>query len=95
MAKGNNIIDGFSVKKWNEIETIAAQYPRPIRFSETVSSKIAILNFYLNELVPNGKPAYMTMEKGRMIAIAYMIYNNRDSDGVKELCLKLLRVLVG
>lgn len=95
MAKNNIIIDGFSVKKWNEIETIASEYPRPIRFAETVSSKIAILNFYLSELVPNGKPAYMTMDKGRMIAIAYKIYDGRDTDGVKELCLKLLRVLVG
>jgi len=93
MAK-KELIDGYSLEQWEEFAQIAKQYSRPIKFTDSVSSKIALLNFYLNETLPNGKKAWQTMDRNRLISICYKLYHNRDTDGVKDYALKLLNIIV-
>jgi hypothetical protein len=56
MKRNNELIDGIEISTWKEIERIAKTYPKPIRFSDGLNSKIALLKFYLEPLLPNGKP---------------------------------------
>ena len=93
MAK-NKLVDGFTNEQWIDFAQIAKQYPRPVRFMDNANTKIAMLNFYLNDVLPNGKEIYKTMEKGRLIAICYNLYHSADSEGVKDYSLKLLKKII-
>ncbi len=89
----SEMIDGISLDTWKEIEIIASQYPKPIKFADSVSSKHALINFYLNSITPNSKPAYQTMDKGRMATICFRIYNAKETDGCREASVNLLKKL--
>jgi hypothetical protein len=94
MRKSNELIDGIEISTWKEIERIAKTYPKPIRFSDGVNSKIALLKFYLEPLLPNLDPPMMAMDKGRMLTIAYRLYKASDGDTVTNLSLKIINQII-
>jgi hypothetical protein len=94
MRKSNELIDGIEISTWKEIERIAKTYPKPIRFSDGVNSKIALLKFYLEPLLPNLDPPMMAMDKGRMLTIAYRLYKSSDGDTVTNLSLKIINQII-
>ena len=67
MKKNNETIDGIDLETWKEIEMIAKTYPKPIRFSDNINSKIALLKFYLEPLLPDLNPPIMAMDKGKRV----------------------------
>ena len=90
----SSIIDGIETSTWKEIEMIAKTYPKPIRFSESYNSKLALLRFYLEPLLPDLKPPMMAMDKGRMLTIAYRLYKASDGDTVTNLSLKIINKII-
>jgi len=94
MKRNNELIDGIEISTWKEIEMIAKTYPKPIRFSDGVNSKIALLKFYLEPLLSNGNPPMMAMDKGRMLTIAYRLYKSSDGDTVTNLSLKIINQII-
>jgi hypothetical protein len=94
MKRNNELIDGIEISTWKEIERIAKTYPKPIRFSDSVNSKIALLKFYLEPLLPNLDPPMMAMDKGRMLTIAYRLYKASDGDTVTNLSLKIINQII-
>ena len=94
MKKSNELIDGIEESTWREIENIAKNYPKPLRYVDGVNSKIAVLKFYLEPLLPNGKPPIEAMDKGRMLTIAYRLYKSSDGDTVTDLSLKIINKII-
>jgi hypothetical protein len=94
MKKNNELIDGIEISTWKEIEMIAKTYPKPIRYSDGLNSKIALLKFYLEPLLPDGKPPIESMDKGRMLTIAYRLYKSTDGDAVTNLSLKIINQII-
>ena len=94
MKRNNELIDGIEISTWKEIERIAKTYPKPIRFCDGVNSKIALLKFYLEPLLPNLDPPMMAMDKGRMLTIAYRLYKASDGDTVTNLSLKIINQII-
>ena len=94
MKKSYELIDGIDVTTWIEIENIAKNYPKPLRYVDGVNSKIAVLKFYLEPLLPNGKPPIEAMDKGRMLTIAYRLYKSSDGDTVTDLSLKIINKII-
>jgi hypothetical protein len=94
MKKNNEMIDGIDLETWKEIELIAKTYPKPIRFSDNINSKIALLKFYLEPLLPDLNPPIMAMDKGRMLTIAYRLYKASDGDTVTNLSLRIINQII-
>lgn len=94
MKKSNELIDGIEESTWREIENIAKTYPKPIRYVDSVNSKIALLKFYLEPILPNAKPPIEAMDKGRMLTIAYYLYKKSDGDAVTKLSLKIINQII-
>jgi hypothetical protein len=94
MKKNNELIDGIEISTWKEIEMIAKTYPKPIRYSEGLNSKIALLKFYLEPLLPDLNPPMMAMDKGRMLTIAYRMYKSTDGEAVTNLSLKIINQII-
>jgi hypothetical protein len=94
MKKSNELIDGIEESTWREIEMIAKTYPKPIRYVDGLNSKIAVLKFYLEPILPNAKPPIETMDKGRMLTIAYRLYRSTDGDAVTNLSLKIINQII-
>ena len=94
MKKSYELIDGIDVTTWREIENIAKNYPKPLRYVDGVNSKIAVLKFYLEPLLPNGKPPIEAMDKGRMLTIAYRLYRSTDGEAVTNLSLKIINQII-
>lgn len=94
MKKSYELIDGIDVTTWREIENISKNYPKPLRYVDGVNSKIAVLKFYLEPLLPNGKPPIEAMDKGRMLTIAYRLYKSSDGDTVTDLSLKIINKII-
>jgi hypothetical protein len=94
MERKNEIIDGIELSTWNEIEMIASTYKRPIRHINGIQSKIAILKFYLEPTFTNSKAPIETMDKGRMLTIAYQIYKAADGEATRELSLKVINRII-
>ena len=88
------MIDGIEISTWKEIEMIAKTYPKPIRFIESYNSKLALLRFYLEPLLPDLNPPMMAMDKGRMLTIAYRLYKASDGDTVTNLSLKIINQII-
>ena len=83
-------IDGIDLSTWQEIEMIASTYTRPIKYINGIQSKIAILKFYLEPTFTNSKAPIETMDKGRMLTIAYNIYKAADGEATRDLSLKVI-----
>lgn len=94
MKRNNELIDGIEISTWKEIEIIAKTYPKPIKFSDGVNSKIALLKFYLEPILPDLDPPMMAMDKGRMLTIAYRLYKASDGDTVTNLSLKIINKII-
>lgn len=94
MKQKVEIIDGIEISTWKEIEMIAKTYPKPIKYSEGLNSKIALLKFYLEPILPNGKPPIEAMDKGRMLTIAYRLYRSTDGEAVTNLSLKIINQII-
>jgi hypothetical protein len=94
MKKNNELIDGIEISTWKEIEMIAKTYPKPIKFSDNINSKIALLKFYLEPLLPDLNPPIMVMDKGRMLTIAYRLYKASDGDTVTNLSLRIINQII-
>jgi hypothetical protein len=94
MKKNNELIDGIEISTWKEIEMIAQTYPKPIKFSDNINSKIALLKFYLEPLLPDLNPPIMAMDKGRMLTIAYRLYKASDGDTVTNLSLRIINQII-
>jgi len=94
MRKNNEMIDGISVTTWNEIEKISNFYPKEIKYAQGTQAKIALLRFYLEPLLPDNNPPMVAMDKGRMLTIAYRIYQQCDGDLIKDLTLKIINKVI-
>jgi hypothetical protein len=94
MKKNSELIDGIEINTWKEIEMIAKTYPKPIRFIESYNSKLALLRFYLEPLLPDLNSPMMAMDKGRMLTIAYRLYKASDGDTVTNLSLKIINQII-
>ena len=94
MKRKNETIDGIEVSTWKEIEMIASTYTRPIKYINGIQSKIAILKFYLEPTFTNSKAPIETMDKGRMLTIAYNIYKSADGEATKDLSLKVINRII-
>ena len=94
MKKNSELIDGIEISTWKEIEMIAKTYQKPIRFSKSYNSKLALLRFYLEPLLPDLDPPMMAMDKGRMLTIAYRLYKASDGDTVTNLSLKIINQII-
>jgi hypothetical protein len=94
MKRNNELVDRIEISTWKEIEMIAKTYPKPIKFSDGVNSKIALLKFYLEPLLPDLDPPMMAMDKGRMLTIAYRLYKASDGDTVTNLSLKIINQII-
>jgi hypothetical protein len=94
MKRNNELIDGIEISTWKEIEIISKTYPKPIKFSDGVNSKIALLKFYLEPILPDLDPPMMAMDKGRMLTIAYRLYKASDGDTVTNLSLKIINKII-
>jgi hypothetical protein len=94
MKKNNELLDGIDLETWKEIEMIAKTYPKPIRFSDNINSKIALLKFYLEPILPDFNPPMVAMDKGRMLTIAYRLYKSSDGDMVTNLSLKIINQII-
>jgi len=94
MKRNIEIIDGLSTATWKEIEKITRNYPKEIRYAQGTQSKIAMLKFYLDPILPNVPPPIERMEQGRMLTIAYRIYKEADGDVIKDLCLKIINKVI-
>lgn len=92
--KNNELIDGIKESTWLEIERITLNYQKPIRYVDSVNSKIALLKFYLEPILPNGKPPIEAMDKGRMLTIAYRLYRGSYGDIVTDLSLKIINQII-
>lgn len=94
MKKSKELIDGIEIATWKEIEAIARTYPKPIKYSDGLNSKIALLKFYLEPILPDKKPPIESMDKGRMLTIAYRLYKSTDGDAVTNLSLKIINQII-
>ena len=94
MKRKNETIDGIEVSIWNEIEMIASNYTRPIKYINGIQSKIANLKFYLEPTFTNSKAPIETMDKGRMLTIAYNIYKSADGEATRDLSLKVINRII-
>ena len=94
MKRNSEMIDGIEISTWKEIEMIAKTYPKPIRYSDGLNSKIALLKFYLEPLLPDLNPPMVAMDKGRMLTIAYRLYQQCDGDVIKDLTLKIINKVI-
>jgi hypothetical protein len=94
MKKNNEMIDGIDLETWKEIEMISNSYPKPIKFTNNVNSKIALLKFYLEPILPDFNPPMVAMDKGRMLTIAYRLYKASDGDMVTNLSLKIINQII-
>ena len=94
MKRKNETIDGIEVSTWKEIEMIASTYTRPIKYINGIQSKIAILKFYLEPTFAKGKAPIETMDKGRMLTIAYQIYKAADGEATRDLSLKVINRII-
>ena len=93
MRKKENKIDGISIENWDVIKNYANQYPKPVRYAENSSARIAILNFYNSRIHVNGKYGYEMIETGRIFSIAYKFYNSSDGEITRSTALNLLHTL--
>jgi hypothetical protein len=94
MKRKVEIIDGIEISTWKEIEKISKNYPKEIRFAQGTVSKIAMLKFYIEPLLPNIDPPMNAMDQGRMLTIAYKMYKESDGDVIKELSLKIIKKII-
>jgi hypothetical protein len=94
METNNKMIDGITFETWKEIERISNFYPKEIKFAQGTQAKIALLRFYLEPLLPDNNPPMVAMDKGRMLTIAYRIYQQCDGDVIKDLTLKIINKVI-
>ena len=94
MKRNSEMIDGITSETWKEIERISTFYPKEIRFAQGTQAKIALLKFYLEPLLPDNNPPMVAMDKGRMLTIAYRLYQQCDGDVIKDLTLKIINKVI-
>lgn len=94
MKNINETIDGIDISTWKEIEMIASTYTKPIKYINGIQSKIAILKFYLEPTFSKGRAPIETMDKGRMLTIAYNIYKAADGEATEDLALKVINRII-
>lgn len=94
MKSNNEIIDGLSVTTWKEIEKISRNYPKPIRFAEGAMAKIAMLKFYYEPILKDGKPPMEAMDQGRMLTIAFKMYINSEGDEIKKHAMNIINKII-